>query len=133
MKKGVVVLLLALAACAQKPATVTTGGAIFELSGAQRDTLVDIGVMRAGEVIQYDAWLKNTGTEPLVITGITTSCGCTSIEYERQPIAAGEKGAFSFRFDSSGMWGMQMKLIEIKTSDSPTPYRLTVKAQIQNN
>ncbi len=58
--------------------------------------MVDIGSVRAGEVIKYDARLRNVGTEPLVVKEISTSCGCTSAEYDKQPIAPGGEGNFSF-------------------------------------
>ncbi len=127
--------LLAVACGGRKEASVTTGGAVFgisrELIEARSDTLVDIGRIKAGEVVEYKAAIENRGNEPLVITGIETSCGCTSVEYERAPIEPGERGAFSFRFDSSGMWGMQMKLIEIRTSAGAAPYKIMVRAEVQ--
>ncbi len=124
-------------ACGSREATKTTGGAIFEISpeilSSRADTLVDVGTMRAGEVVKYDARLRNTGTEPLVIKDISTSCGCTQVEYDKKPIAPGDEGSFSFRFDSRGMWGMQIKLIEIRTSASPHPYKVTMQAEVKTD
>ncbi len=132
-----ILITLLLAACVGPQATKTTGGAVFDISpeilASRADTLVDIGTLRSGEVVKYDARLRNTGSEPLVIKRITTSCGCTSTEYEKQPIAAGGEGAFSFRFDSRGMYGMQMKLIEIETSTSEIPYKLRVRSEVAEN
>lgn len=34
--------------------------------------------------------LRNTGKYPLVIQDITTSCGCTSVEYSKEPVASGK-------------------------------------------
>ncbi len=124
-------------ACGGPQATKTAGGtnAVFDISPevllARADTTVDIGKLHAGEIVQYDAWLRNTGTNPLVIIEVETSCGCTSAEYERKPIQPGEKGHFSFRFDSRGMWGMQMKSIEIRTSAGHQAYRLFIQAQVE--
>jgi hypothetical protein len=137
--KWILIIALAIfaAACAGKQETITAGGAVFDISpeilAARADTLVDIGAMRAGEVVRYDARLRNTGPEPLVIKSVTTSCGCTSVEYEKKPIAPGDEGHFSFRFDSSGMWGMQMKLIEINTSASKRSYKVMVQVEVEND
>ena len=30
--------------------------------------------------------LRNTGNQPLVIQDVTTSCGCTSVSYAREPV-----------------------------------------------
>lgn len=34
--------------------------------------------------------LKNTGTNPLVVDNVSTSCGCTSIEYSQEPVRPGD-------------------------------------------
>lgn len=35
--------------------------------------------------------LKNTGTQPLVILDVATSCGCISAEFPKEPVAAGKE------------------------------------------
>lgn len=123
--------------CAGPQPTTNATGAVFDISpeilSSRADTLIDMGALSSGEVVQYDARLRNADSVPLVIKDITTSCGCTSVEYDKQPIAPGEEAGFSFRFDSRGMWGTQMKLIEIKTSASPRPYRVMVQAEVAEN
>ena len=131
----VAMVALMAVACGSRDATKNAGGAVFDISPeiveARADTLVDIGTLRSGEVIKYDARLRNTGSEPLVIKNISTSCGCTSVEYEKQPIAPGAEGSFSFKFDSRGMWGVQRKLIDIHTSAGSYPFRMTVQAEVE--
>ncbi len=123
--------------CGPTRPTTNIGGAVFDISAetleAKADTLVNVGALRSGEVIRYDARLRNVGTEPLVITDITTSCGCTSVEYDTKPIPPGGEGAFSLRFDSRGMWGIQLKLIEIRTSASQRPFQVMMQAEVAEN
>lgn len=129
------IVIVAAVSCGGPKPTKKVNGAVYDISSAiiemRGDTLVDIGTLRAGEVVKYDALLRNAGTEPLVITSVSTSCGCTSVEYEKQPIAPGETGSFSFRFDSRGFWGVQLKLIEIHTSAADRPYRLQVRSEVE--
>ena len=33
--------------------------------------------------------LKNTGTNPLVVDNVSTSCGCTSVDYSKEPVRPG--------------------------------------------
>lgn len=33
--------------------------------------------------------LKNTGAKPLVIENVSTSCGCTSVSYSKEPVRSG--------------------------------------------
>ena len=36
--------------------------------------------------------VENTGNKPLLIVDISVSCGCTSTDYTKRPIAPGKKG-----------------------------------------
>jgi len=99
-----------------------------EAGGA--DTLVNLGVITEGERVRYDARLRNAGTDPLVIRSVTTTCGCTSVEYEKSPITAGGTGNLSFVLDTRGMWGLQMKRIDVATSAGERPYRIMVTATV---
>ncbi len=136
MKRILTVMTALLAvACGGGRAVITAGGAVFEISpevlASRADTTVNIGTMRAGEVVKYDARIRNTGTEPLVIKRIDTSCGCTQVEWDKAPIMPGAEAAFSFRFDSSGMWGPQSKLVEIETSAHSRRYQIMVEAEVE--
>lgn len=34
--------------------------------------------------------LQNTGQNPLIVQDITTSCGCTTVEYSKEPVPSGK-------------------------------------------
>lgn len=124
--------LLLFACGGRRTAEQDVAGAVFELSAdvlaARADTLIDLGAMSEGETILYRARVRNTGAEPLVITDVASSCGCTDVDYEKRPVAPGADGALEFRFDSRGMAGTQLKLVEVDTSAGK--YRITVKAEV---
>jgi hypothetical protein len=135
MRVGLVLALgLFLAGCGGSRPVRTSGGVVFEISperlASRADTLIDLGAMNSGEVIQLAARLRNAGTEPLVIKEVSTSCGCTTTEYEKQPIAPGAEGPLEVRFDSRGMWGTQLKLIEIDTSAGTRPFKIMLQAEV---
>ena len=44
--------------------------------------------------------LKNTGNKPLVIYNVITSCGCTDVEWTREPIKAGQSGKISVTYSN---------------------------------
>jgi hypothetical protein len=50
-------------------------------------TLKDLKVGKTSEAVFV---LKNTGTKPLVIQQVESSCGCTVSEWKKQPIAMGK-------------------------------------------
>ena len=53
------------------------------------------------KILTHDFVFFNTGSEPLVIHGVKTSCGCLKIEYPKEPIKAGEEGVIRAKLDIS--------------------------------
>ncbi len=136
MKILPIVLLAVLTACGSRtekagvPEEAAAGGRIVAMSDSVRSDTVDLGTIRPGEIIRRDLRLHNGYGVPMVILSVTTSCGCTSVEFDRKPIPAGENAAFSFRFDSRGFTGYPLKKITLKTSASADPYALMVTGEI---
>ena len=52
-------------------------------------------------ILTHDFVFFNTGSEPLVIHDVKTSCGCLEIEYPKKPIEAGEEGVIRAKLDIS--------------------------------
>ncbi|MDX1909246.1 MAG: DUF1573 domain-containing protein [Bacteroidia bacterium] len=73
----------------------------------------NFGSVPAGTTVTHKFKFKNTGTEPLVITRVKASCGCTTPNYSKDPIAPGEDGFIDVSFDSTGKNGMQTKTITV--------------------
>jgi hypothetical protein len=64
----------------------------------------------------------NTGTEPLQIHGIQTSCGCTAVNDWPKSVAAGDSGSISITFHSAGRpLGPQVKSIAVRSSAQKSP------------
>lgn len=64
----------------------------------------DFGDIEKGKPVETTFSYKNTGDAPLVITDIKTSCGCTVPQnWSRDPLAPGESGQFTVRYNASGM------------------------------
>lgn len=54
-----------------------------------KDKSVSLGKFGWQQEQQAEFVLTNTGANPLVIDNITTSCGCTSIDYSKEPVRPG--------------------------------------------
>ena len=50
----------------------------------------DSGDIPIGESRYVTFQLKNTGSNPLIVQHIATSCGCTSVKWEKKPIESGK-------------------------------------------
>ncbi|NCO64718.1 MAG: DUF1573 domain-containing protein [Flavobacteriales bacterium] len=63
----------------------------------------DFGEIEANKSVETEFNYTNTGDAPLVITDIKSSCGCTvPKDWSREPLAPGESGKFSVKFNGSG-------------------------------
>lgn len=52
-------------------------------------SIIDMGTFSWLQGQKANFALKNTGGNPLVITDVITSCGCTSVEYNKEPVRSG--------------------------------------------
>ena len=55
-----------------------------------KETSFDFGRIPQGKPVFHFFEVTNTGKSPMVISDIQTTCGCTTPEWSRSPIAAGE-------------------------------------------
>ncbi|WP_353937941.1 DUF1573 domain-containing protein [uncultured Bacteroides sp.] len=53
--------------------------------------LITLGDFNWKEEQKATFTLKNTGGNPLVIQDVTTSCGCTTVSYSKEPIQPGKE------------------------------------------
>jgi hypothetical protein len=74
----------------------------------------DFGDMAQGDKVEETFKFTNTGKEPLIITNVQVTCGCTTPKgWPRDPIAAGGKGEITIAFNSAGKMGKQNKVVTI--------------------
>lgn len=69
----------------------------------------------------------NTGNEPLIITQVRPSCGCTVAEYPRSPIAPGDTAAVELSFYSRNIPGEFQKDVLVYSNTTPRKSVLVVK------
>ncbi len=61
----------------------------------------DFGPIPQGTPASYSFEFKNTGKSPLIITTASASCGCTTPEWTKDPIAPGKKGFVKATFNAA--------------------------------
>ncbi|HRI79947.1 MAG TPA: DUF1573 domain-containing protein [Cyclobacteriaceae bacterium] len=74
----------------------------------------DFGDVVQGEKVEHTFKFKNTGNEPLIITNVQVTCGCTIPKgWARDPIKPGQSGEITISFDSSGRHGRNNKVVTV--------------------
>lgn len=74
----------------------------------------DFGDIYQGDKVEETFKFTNTGNEPLIITNVQVTCGCTTPKgWPRDPIAPGQKGELTVAFNSAGKSGRQNKVVTV--------------------
>lgn len=137
MSRALVFLVLAAlaASCGTRPRPTERKGRIIPLTdsilNAGGTDTVRFGRLRSGEIAVLRLWLANDANRAVAVTSYRRSCGCTTLEYDSQPIAPGDAQQVSLTFDSRGEWGWQLKTLDITLAGAPKPLRLLIEADIE--
>lgn len=91
----------------------------------------EFGTILQGEVVTYSFHFSNTGTMPLIVSDVKTSCGCTIGDFSREPIAPGKDGYIKATYDSKGHHGFQSRSLTVVSNTNPNQTVLRLKANVQ--
>ena len=137
MLRVCLLLLLAasLAACGARQVKTERKGRIITLTDKILDTggtdTVRFGRLGSGEIAVLRLWLANDASRPMAVASYRRSCGCTTLEFDAQPIAPGDARQVTLTFDSRGERGWQLKALDITLAGGQRPLRLFVEADIK--
>lgn len=90
----------------------------------------DFGDIFQGDKVEHVFEFENTGNEPLIITNVQTTCGCTAPEWPRDPIAPGQSGKIKVVFNSTGKIGRQNKVITVVSNATSPLNRVTIVTNV---
>lgn len=90
----------------------------------------DFGRIIQGEKVSYNFKFKNTGKSDLIISRVTSTCGCTVGDFPRTPVRPGETSKIEVKFDSENRRGFQNKSITVLSNAQPSTNTLNIKAQV---
>ncbi|GGE11744.1 DUF1573 domain-containing protein [Psychroflexus salis] len=89
----------------------------------------DFGNVEEGDVVEHVFKFTNNGDAPLIITDAKASCGCTVPSYPKnEPIAAGESGEMTVKFNTRGKPNQQMKQVRITANTESGRESIRIKA-----
>lgn len=94
------------------------------------ETSYDFGEIVQGDVVKHTFTLTNTGDAPLKLESVKPSCGCTALDWPRDPIAPGASADIQAQFNSAGKMGAQTKYITIVYNGNPNIERISFKGTI---
>lgn len=86
--------------------------AYFSLS----DTFIQFGSIKEGASKTISITFTNTGKKPLIISNVYTNCGCTEIEYPKEPFLPGKSGTIKITYNATEGEGVFSKTVTIYTN-----------------
>jgi len=118
----IVLCATGLASAQQKEAAITVVG----------DAVHDFGdIKETGGTVFHNFTVLNNGELPLVISRVVASCGCTTPEWTKEPIAPGKTGDIKVSYDPNGRPGAFTKTVAVYSNGKTGNYVLTIKGDVK--
>ncbi|KRP25914.1 DUF1573 domain-containing protein [Polaribacter sp.] len=80
---------------------------------------IDYGSVSIGSNGDKVFVFKNIGTQPLIISNIQSSCGCTVPKKPEKPIMPGEKGEIKVSYDTKRVGGFSKQITIFSNAKEP--------------
>lgn len=125
----VVIIATVTVSCSQTPAKESKES-VFGPGIEFAELKHDYGVIEQNGNGAYKFEFTNTGTEPLVLSNVRSSCGCTVPEWPREPINAGETASILVKYNTARI-GPFSKSITVYSNASEQPIILHIKGKVE--
>ncbi len=89
----------------------------------------DFGKIPQGKPVTTEFVFTNIGIEPLILTNVQPTCGCTVADYTKAPVKKGEKGVIKITYNAA-VPAPFSKAVTV-TSNAKTPQKtLIIKGEV---
>lgn len=105
---------------------IVTDGAVLTFT----ENKFDFGVIPEGEVVKHTFKFRNTGNQPLVIAEVRVTCGCTTPDWTKTPVAPGQTGFVTTQFNSTGKPGQNQKVVTVVSNSVTGNTHITFLANV---
>jgi len=118
----IVLLTAGMVSAQQKEASITVVGSAVH----------DFGDVKESDgSVSHTFTILNNGELPLVISRVVASCGCTTPEWTKEPIAPGKTGAVTVTYHTTGRPGPINKNVSVYSNGKTGNYVLTIKGEVK--
>lgn len=121
------VCLVSFAAYSQEVAKAEANGPVITWEKSTHD----FGDIHQGDKVEHTYTFTNTGNQPLIITNVQVTCGCTTPKgFPRDPIAPGQTGQITVGFNSTGKIGKQNKVVTVVSNSAGSTNQVSFTTNI---
>ncbi len=90
----------------------------------------DFGQIQQGEPQTAHFQITNLSDEPMILTKVKGSCGCTATAFSNEPIAPGQSTEIEATYNAKVI-GAFTKTVTVTTNLEPDPITLKIKGTVQ--
>ena len=91
----------------------------------------DFGKVKKGTVVTHTFIVMNNGDQPLIISKVVPSCGCTVASFTKEPIKPGGRGEITVKFNSKGRpIGQNLKTFSVFSNAKNAPHTIYIKGDL---
>lgn len=116
-------------------APVVAAAPAVKASKAKMDFATDVmdyGTIKKGSERVRKFSFKNTGTEPLIISNATGSCGCTVPTYPHEPIMPGASATIDVNYDTNRLGAFTKTVTLTTNAEGQESKLLTIKGTVED-
>lgn len=92
-------------------------------------TVHDYGTIKQHGDGKCEFTFTNVGKEPLILSNVRSSCGCTVPTWPREPILPGQTGVIKVKYDTKRI-GTINKSVYVNSNAKVSPVNLKIKGKI---
>ena len=90
---------------------------------------IDYGTVEKGADGVRVFEFTNTGDAPLIVSKVSSSCGCTVPKWSKEPILPGKTGEIQVKYDTNRVNPIRKTITVISNADTPT-VALKIKGEV---
>lgn len=84
------------------------------------ETLFDYGKIVQDANGTHNFIYKNTGKEPLILSNVRSSCGCTIPQWSREPLLSGKQDTIKVKYDTHRLGSFSKTVSIFSNAKEPT-------------
>lgn len=89
----------------------------------------DFGKIAQGKPVTTKFEYTNVGDEPLILSNVAPTCGCTIADYTKTPVKKGEKGIITITYNAAVVAPFSKTIVVTSNAKTPTKY-LTIIGEV---
>lgn len=87
------------------------------------------GKIEQGKPVTQEFVFTNTGTDPILISNVTASCGCTTPSWTKDPVLPGKTGTIKATYNAAAAGPFNKSITVFSNSEAPS-FSLFLKGEV---